>query len=70
MKANENLQDKRYAFSVKEVADFIGVSSRTVWTLVNEGQLPKFRVGTRVLIPKEGLERFIQERTAVEPQNV
>ena len=55
--------EERYAFSVTEVAQFIGVSSRTIWSLVKAGELPSFRVGTRVLIAKAALEKFIADRS-------
>ena len=55
--------EERYAFSVSEVAQFIGVSSRTIWTLIKEGELPTFRIGTRVLIAKTALEQFIADRS-------
>jgi excisionase family DNA binding protein len=56
-------QQERVAYSVVEVAGFIGVSQRTVWQLVKDGELPHFRIGTRCLIPKTALERFIASRT-------
>jgi excisionase family DNA binding protein len=60
-----SLSQERYAFSVKEVAGFLSVSSRTIWTLVKNGELPSFRIGTRCLIEKAAIEKFIQARTQV-----
>jgi excisionase family DNA binding protein len=55
--------EERMAFSVAEVAGFMGISSRTVWNLIKSGELPSFRVGARVLMSKSALEQFIAQRT-------
>jgi len=57
-------QIDRLSYSILEVAKTIGVSSRTVHSLVKRGELPHIRVGTRVLIPADGLREFIAQRTA------
>ncbi|MFA5793827.1 MAG: helix-turn-helix domain-containing protein [Candidatus Brocadiia bacterium] len=31
--------------SIKEVADFLGLHQRTVYTLANEGRIPGFKLG-------------------------
>ncbi|MCL2745044.1 MAG: helix-turn-helix domain-containing protein, partial [Planctomycetaceae bacterium] len=53
---------ERLSYSVNETAEAIGVSSRTVWDYIRDGSIKHFRMGTRVLVPKAELERFIQER--------
>jgi len=53
----------RSAFSVKEIAESLGVSVRTIWKLVKSGELSSFRVKTRVLISKSALEQFIVQKT-------
>jgi len=62
MKASEN-QVPKIAFSVKEIAECVGVSERTIWKLIKSGELPSFRVGARVLISKVALDQFIAQRT-------
>ena len=54
---------ERLAYSVNEMAEAIGVSSRTVWDYIKNGSIKYFRLGTRVLIPKQNLEEFIEKRT-------
>ena len=62
---NQNSID-RMSYSILEVAKTLGVSSRTVHTLVKRGDLPHFRVGQRVLIPADALREFIAQRTKSE----
>jgi excisionase family DNA binding protein len=59
-------QIDRLSFSVLEVAKTLGVSSRTVHSLVKRGDIPHFRIGQRVLIPADALREFIAERTKSE----
>ena len=62
---NENNID-RLSYSILEVAETLGISSRTVHSLIKRGELPHFRVGQRVLIPADGLREFIAQRTKSE----
>ena len=50
---------ERLAYSIKEVAATLGVSSRTIHTIIKDGKLEHFRIGTRVLVESEALRRFI-----------
>jgi excisionase family DNA binding protein len=51
------------AVGVNDAGRMLGVSRRTVWTLLRDGALPRsFSIGSRRLIPVEDLERFVQER--------
>jgi excisionase family DNA binding protein len=56
-------QNERITFSITEVAGKIGVSSRTVHSLIKDGSLPHARIGTRVLVPADALQQFIEART-------
>ena len=55
---------ERLAFSVEEVAQSLGLGKSTVRMLVREGALPAVRVGDRVLIRKESLEKLLREGAA------
>ena len=54
---------EKLAYSISEVAKTLGVSSRTVHSIIKRGELSHFRVGVRVLIPADALRQFIAERT-------
>jgi excisionase family DNA binding protein len=49
----------RFAYSVAETAAHIGVSKKTVYELLNRGELRAVRMGGRTLIRREELLRFL-----------
>ena len=54
---------ERVAYSVREAAASIGVSSRMLHDYIKDGSIAHFRMGTRVLIPAAELKAFIERRT-------
>lgn len=48
--------------SVPVAARLLGISARTAWKLVKAGELPSFRIGTRVLIQYNALIAFTEQR--------
>ena len=59
---NENQNVERLAFSVMEAAQAIGVSSRTVRTLIKDGYLPHVKIGMRVLVEVGALRTYLASR--------
>jgi excisionase family DNA binding protein len=62
-KAPQNVStpdDNRFALSMRECADELSVSEKTIWTLINSGKLRAFRVGRGVRILRIELLRFAQ----------
>lgn len=53
----------RMAFSVRETADILGVSEKTVRRLVGRKLLRPSRALRHLLIPKKEIERFLDETT-------
>jgi excisionase family DNA binding protein len=49
--------------SVEKAAEFLSISPWTVRAYLRNGQLKPTRIGRRVLLRQEELERFVQERT-------
>jgi excisionase family DNA binding protein len=47
------------AYNRKEAAALMGLGERTLWTLVNRGDLRSIKVGSRVLIPRKAMEDFL-----------
>ena len=66
MKFNTNNNVRRYQdyvllyYSVQDVAKALGVPVQKVHDLIQNGSIPYFRVGTRVLVPYKALVRFIR----------
>lgn len=48
----------RTHLSVDEAAEALSVSPRHVRTLIERGELPSLRLGTRVVVPRIALERL------------
>lgn len=46
---------------VKEAAAFLNVSTRTIWSMANSGELPPVRIRRRVLFDVHDLEAFISK---------
>lgn len=53
---------KRRTMTVKEVAAFLGIHSDTVYDLVRDGEIPHFRIRSRILFLPEAIEKWIQEQ--------
>jgi len=54
---------KRKLLSVKETANVLGVSERTVWTMTApRGRLVSCRLGHRVLYSIGAIEKFIEQQ--------
>lgn len=51
---SDNLQN-RLAVTMREAAEMLSISERSVWTLVNRGDLRSFKVGRSVRIPIDAL---------------
>ncbi len=48
--------------SQREAAQFLGVSSRYLWTLRVQGKLPYLRIGNRIKYRPEDLRKWAAER--------
>ena len=48
--------------SVREAAAVLGISERTIRSLVSRGELPCVRIGRRVLFDPQDLETFIHKQ--------
>jgi len=51
------------AYSVKDAAQTISVSNRTIWRLIAAGEIPTFKLGCRTLIRAEALTNLIDRHS-------
>ena len=51
--------DSRMAYSMREVADALGVSERSVWTLCNTGKIRSIKLGRLVRIPSDAVAELL-----------
>lgn len=56
--------DTRLAYTMREVASMLGVSERTIYTLIHSGRLPAFHVGRAVRISHTALLSYMSAEGA------
>lgn len=49
--------------TIREVADYLKVTERTLYRLVQDGKVPAFKVGNSWRFRREDLERWISEQS-------
>lgn len=49
----------RATYSVKEAATVLGMTADAVYNAVHRGDVPSFRVGRKILIPKARLDEML-----------
>jgi excisionase family DNA binding protein len=49
--------------SLEQVRRELNLGRRKIWEMCNAGELPIVRVGRRVLVPRAGLEAWIEANT-------
>lgn len=61
---------EKIALSVAEAAEALGVSKPVIYTLIHRADFPSFKIGTRQLISRSGLEAWVQAQAAKHPGEV
>lgn len=51
---------KRSTLTVKEVAEYLGISVDMVYILCREKRIAHFRIGSRILFKKAAIDRWIE----------
>jgi excisionase family DNA binding protein len=47
---------------LEDAAKLIGISGRTLWTMVDRGEVPHVKLGGRLLFRVESLDKWLEER--------
>ncbi len=53
---------ERLAFSVPEFAVAAGIGRSLAYELIKRGEIKSFRIGRRVVIPREAVEQWLREK--------
>jgi len=53
---------QRQTISVKEAAEYLGISKDLVYSLVRHKQIPNVKVGRRILFRKEALNDWLERQ--------
>lgn len=51
---------EKAAFSVKDIAHITGLCTATIYAKIASGEIPSVRIGRRILIPRQDLEKLLQ----------
>ena len=55
--------DQVLCYDVKDLCGLLKISRPTAYELVHREDFPKVRVGRRVLIPRMGLEKWLEDQS-------
>lgn len=50
---------ERLTLSVEEAAQLLGISRALAYELVRRGELPRLRLGRRIVVPRRALEALV-----------
>jgi excisionase family DNA binding protein len=56
---------RKVTYNRKEAASYLGLAENTFVKLLNSGKVKYIRVGRRVLIPQQSLDRFLEEQSGL-----
>ena len=59
--------EERMTLSIEEAAVRLGISRALAYELVRRGELPRLRLGRRIVIPLKALEEFVETATVARP---
>lgn len=51
--------EDRLVFTVEEAAQLLGISRSFAYEAVQRGEIPSMRIGSRILVPKAALRRYL-----------
>ena len=60
----------RLVLTVPEAGHLLGISRATAYLLVSQGRIPVIRLGKRLVVPKAGIERMLNEAITKQRQNI
>ncbi|MBN2166801.1 MAG: helix-turn-helix domain-containing protein [Marinilabiliaceae bacterium] len=63
----EDIKAKDY-LNVNEVCKLIGISRRTVYRLIEQGDIKKIKIGSRTLIKRSALNRLLENKETRKPE--
>jgi excisionase family DNA binding protein len=52
--------------TIPEVAHYLGLGKSMIYGLINDGHIPSVHIGKSMRVPKEGLDRWLNEKITAE----
>lgn len=60
----QNKVSPRITYTVDEVAKLLGLSTANAYKLTQTKGFPAIRIGKRIIVPKAGLNQWLEEQAA------
>jgi excisionase family DNA binding protein len=57
-----NQEPERRTLTIPEAARVLGIGRNSAYEAAQRGELPTVRLGRRVLVPRDALDRFLEGR--------
>jgi len=54
--------EKKLVYTIKETADLLSTSVRTIWTLIEEKELSTLKIRKSTKITREEIERYVKQQ--------
>lgn len=58
--------ERKGVYTAEEAAEYLKVSQRTIYNLINAGELERVKIGSRKVIPGKVLDEYIEENVSRE----
>lgn len=59
-----NITINKLTYTVEEMGEAVGVSRKVAYQLANRNDFPKIRIGKRIVIPIDSLNRWLENQSA------
>ena len=59
-------EDDKLLLSGNDALYMMSISRRTLYGLINSGQLESLKIGSKMLIPKDSIEKYIKDKISLE----
>ena len=63
LKISTEDDSKQIAFTMRQAAEKLVCSERSIWAAINEGRLRAFKIGRSVRISRQSLDAFMEEHS-------
>lgn len=55
------MKDERLTLSIAETSKLLGIGKQLCYDRVKAGEIPVIKIGRRLLVPRQALEKMLQE---------
>jgi len=60
--ASEHARSEQIAYTVKHAAKVLDIGERTLWQLINSGEVESFKIGWSRRISRSALEQYVERQ--------